>query len=223
MAERVFHASDYATSWDLDEPALFVEVGVDDNPEQIIFLGDVALSETAPLTIESLVSANSHKIQPAPNLIRGMTLHYPISSVPDSLFALDFSTHLLATRRHRQPLVLPSLTSMQTPEVPQELVRLPHLVVVADTDGTLTDKVIWEIMDHKTASWWLGGVMPDTQRLETLLPALLRIKQDVRRNDAAYLEEHPGIYDRLQHGRYLSVLLVCQQLGEFEAVCDTML
>jgi hypothetical protein len=135
-----------------------------------------------------------------------------------TFLALTFAVHLHTRRGHDPRPVRPCATTAVTPQLVGGVVRLPHLTVI-ERDSTLTDTVIWEVMEARRAHDWLGADLPDQAFFEDHLPELLTLRRRIR---AGTLPASPAGVElaRLLTDRYLSLRLVYQHPTLFRALLD---
>ena len=133
--------------------------------------------------------------------------------------ALEFAGELRAVRGDRSdPGSGPGscVTGPLRPDVPPDVVRVPHLVSVRHL-GVVTDTVVWEVMDRERAQAWSGGSLPDQRFIEEHLCGLLELRAAVRMGRFP-VSAAGGRQARVLAGRPLSIRVVYQRPGLFHAL-----
>ena len=112
--------------------------------------------------------------------VRAVSLAAAFEALPRIALALQVACCLAQTRAGGLIPTRPYLTSPHRPDTGGDLVRIPHLVTVGRTDGTVGDAVVWELMRHATARRWFGAPLPTRAFIEDHLPGLLVLRAAVR-------------------------------------------
>lgn len=112
-----------------------------------------------------------------------------------------FAAHLATVRRGRPDPADAFITAADRPTPPEGWVRLPHLVTVVTPEPV--DEIVWEILPHEQAQRWFGRRLGRRGFIESHLPALLRLRQEMRSGWLAYTPTGRALAEVL-HGRELS-------------------
>ena len=93
--------------------------------------------------------------------------------------ALRLAVRLARETATRRQLPRVPVTSAQVPDTSSQRLRVPHLVTLRDT-GTVSEAVVWELLDPDAAGQWLGVALPDPALVEARLAELLALRTMTR-------------------------------------------
>ena len=223
MSEKYFQCDDLPT---IDMPAISARAGIyavgvqPDTPvgDQIGSMPDGSLIEWLPggLVAESMQQAIEIRQQPHSVTVAGS------EQTSDYVrLAIAFSDHVTKHREQKGNPIDSSIIVTQQPTVPNNYVRLPHLVAV-NSNERVDDVVIWEALKEPEAERWLGAPLPDQTYFEERLAQIITLKQAWRSRQSSHHVLESILQEKLDQGRYMSILFVYQHAGLFMRLLDSM-
>lgn len=144
--------------------------------------------------------------------VQSVTIASKGSSAAELGIAVAFANHLSDHRAKHRDVHTPCVISPTQPHVPVGCVRIPHLMAYI-VDGTVQDRVMWEILPELEAEHWLDSPLPDQKAIEERLPQILRLRNIVREGGSINNPAYQELTGLLARGRYLSILFVYQHIG----------
>lgn len=211
MPERYFQLDEY---WPQDAwygPGLLQDAGSNVDfvslPAEDVIPQALAIRKVAQQTVRALSVLGKREAQPLDKL------------------SIDFSAHLRQVRseasRMDSTVCITGAERLDATSRLAEFVHVPHFVTVVGR-GVLSDQVIWETQTEEQYVTWRGPNSVDLTFVESNLSGIICLRRMARSNQLMGSESLEKLRSRLDQGRYLSALFICENQSLIEDAIGSM-